>query len=262
MPGLHELQSRFGEALLTVEPDVLDGHVRSDGLSPQRRLGIYRNNVFTNLREALRTLFPVVERLVGTEFFDFTADEYIRQHASPAGDLNEFGAQLPEFLAGFAPAASLVYLPDSARLEWLAHRVYHAAEIEPLVFERLAGVAPESYGALHFTLNPAAALLASPYPVHSIWQVNQAGYEGDATVNLDAGAVRLLIERRDGRIEVQPLTTGEWSLLRALADDQDFATACDRALDREPGFDLGTALQRLIVQSTLADFHVRDASTT
>jgi hypothetical protein len=262
MPRLHELQARFGTALVDAEADALGGHIRADGLTPQRRLGIYRNNVFTNLREALRTLFPVLEQLVGKEFFDFTADEYIRHHPSPAGDLNEFGEQLPQFLAGFAPAAELVYLPDTARLEWLAHRVYHAAETTPLAFERLAEVAPERYGDLHFTLHPAAALLESPYPVHRIWQANQPDYEGETAVSLDAGPVRLLIERRDGRVEVQPLTLGEWGLLHALAHQEDFASACEAALASEPAFDLGATLRKLVAQSTLADFSLRDPSTT
>ena len=262
MPGLHELQARFGAALVSVEADTLDARIRADGLTPERRLGIYRNNVFTNLREALRTIFPVIEQLVGTEFFDFAADEYIREYASPAGDLNEFGAQLPRFLADFAPAAVLVYLPDTARLEWLAHRVYHAAEAAPLAFERLAEVAPERYGDLYFTLNPAAALLESAYPVHQIWQVNQTGYAGDTSVSLDAGPVRLLIERRDGRVEVQPLASGEWRLLQMLANQEDFASACERALASEPAFDLGATLQRLVAQATLVDFSHRNPSTT
>lgn len=262
MPGLHELQARFGTALVDAEAGTLGSHIRADGLTPERRLGIYRNNVFTNLREALRTLFPVLEQLVGTEFFDFAADEFIRHHPSPAGDLNEFGEQLPQFLAGFAPAAELVYLPDTARLEWLAHRVYHAAEAPPVAFERLAEVAPEHYGDLHFTLHPAAALLESPYPVHRIWQVNQPGYQGDTAVSLDTGPVRLLIERRDGRVEVQPLTLGEWNLLRALANQDAFASACEAALASEPTLDLGATLQRLVAQATLADFSLRDPSTT
>ena len=42
MPRLHELQARFGTALVDAEADALGGHIRADGLTPQRRLGIYR----------------------------------------------------------------------------------------------------------------------------------------------------------------------------------------------------------------------------
>jgi hypothetical protein len=259
MPGLRELQTAFGAALMN--RDLATARIGiHGGRGCERRLAIYRNNVFTNLREALRTLFPVIERLVGEEFFRWSTDEYIRRYPSPAGDLNRFGAQMPEFLAHFAATAQLPYLPDTARLEWLAHRAYHAADAGPCSLERLAAVAPERYADLHFRLHPGAALLASPYPVHRIWQVNQPSHNGAATVDLRAGAARLLVERRHGSVEVQCVDAGEWALLQALADDQTFSNACDRAIAAQPNCDVGALLSRLVSQSTLVDFCVRQPS--
>jgi len=105
MPGLHELQCRMRNALLNASCDELEHDVQNNKLSVAQRLAIYRNNVFTNLREALRTLFPVTEKLVGGDFFDYLADAFIRVQPSPAGDLNRFGAELGKFIAGFTPAA-------------------------------------------------------------------------------------------------------------------------------------------------------------
>jgi hypothetical protein len=257
MNKLHEIQRQFRDALLGNEPHLIDSHIHHDGLSIDARLGIYRNNVFTNLREALRTLFPVVEQLVGSEFFDYAADEYIRRYPSPAGDLNQFGEHLATFFTEFEPASGLPYLPDVAQLEWFAHQVYHADEHRGFDFSRLGAIAPEHYGDLHFRLNPASALFASGYPVHRIWQVNQAGYAGDPVVNLDAGGVTLLIERRAGLIELQTLSAGEWSLLAALAADANCTTACEQALQAEPDMDLSATLARLVTSTTLVDFHIR-----
>ncbi len=254
MPGLHEIQAGLREALLGGNEDAVAVHIRSDGLSVRRRLGIYRNNVFSNQRAALRTLYPVVERLVGPDFFGQVADEYIRCHASPSGDLNRFGAHFPEFLAVYPPALALVYLADTARLEALAHRVYHAAGHPGLDLQRLAAVPAERYGNLCFVLHPATELLASPYPVHRIWQVNQPDYEGDQSVDLNAGAVRLLIVCRAGRVELLMLGVGEWTLLRALADRQRFAAACDAALAAQPDLDLDATIPHLIAQATIVDF--------
>lgn len=256
MSKLHKLQGGFRDALLGDDTGLMDTQIRADGLPPEYRLGIYRNNVFTNLREALRALFPVIERLVGKEFFDYTADAYIRLYPSPAGDLNQFGEHLAEFLVDFEPASGLPYLADMAGLEWLVHKVYHAAEHNELAIDQLATLAPEHYGELHFILNPASALFKSTYPLHRIWQVNQPGYAGDPVVNLNAGGVKLLIERRAGLIELQTLNAGEWALLESLAADDVFATACDKALHAEPSFDLGNTLTRLVTQATLADFRI------
>ena len=259
MNRLHELQRQFRDALLGNETHLLDSHIRGDGLAIDLRLGIYRNNVFTNLREALRTLFPVIEKLVGNAFFDYAADEYTRRYPSPAGDLNQFGEHLARFFAEFEPAAGLPYLPDVAQLEWLAHQVYHADDHRGFDFARLSAIAPERYGNLHFRLNPASALFASTYPVHRIWQVNQSGYTGDDVVDLNAGGVKLLIERRTGLIELRCLSMGEWSLLTALAADADFASACAQALQAEPDINLSATLSGLVTHATLVDFRVHES---
>ena len=256
MNGLHDIQCRFRDALINGDAHLVDKRIRGDGLPIDRRLNIYRNNVFTNLREALRALFPVIDKLVGAEFFNYTADEYIRRYPSPAGDLNQFGAHLAEFLIAFEPAAGLPYLPDVARLEWLAHKVYHAGEHSGMAIEQLATVAPERYGDLHFILNPACALLVSAYPVHRIWHVNQPGYDGNPVIDLNAGGVRLLLKRHAGLIEIQTLSTGEWALLGSLAADEAFAMACEQAQQAEPSLELGDTLARLVTQSTLVGFRV------
>ncbi len=254
MPDLHELQRLFRDAVLTNEVAPLATWIRPP--NPARRLGIYHNNVFTNLRETLRTLYPVIARLIGTEFFNYAAEHYIQKYPSPAGDLNRFGAQLADFFTGFEPASKLPYLPDTAQLEWYVHAVHHAANHPSLAYEQLAKVPSEHYENLHFSLHPAARLFTSTYPVHRIWQVNQAGYEGNQQVNIDTGSVSLLIERRNQHIEIQALDSGEWVLLQALYAGQSLASAAETARITATDFDLATSLSRLITQSTLVAFTV------
>ena len=258
MSNLHELQRLFRDAILDDKLTPLTHWISEP--DPARRLGIYRNNVFTNLRETLRTLYPVVGRLVGTEFFAYTATHYIQRYPSPAGDLNCFGAQLADFLADFEPVSGLPYLPDTARLEWYAHQVYHGTEHPPLHPEQLANVSSDHYEALYFSLHPASRLFASTYPVHRIWQVNQEGYNGDQQINLDSDEVCLLIERRDRQIELQVLGQGEWALLQAISKNQSLASATDAACTAEPDFDLVNSLSRLVAQSTLVAFSVGERS--
>jgi len=43
-----------------------------------------------------------------------------------AAALAEYGDGFADFLAGFAPAQSLPYLADVARLEWAINAAYHA----------------------------------------------------------------------------------------------------------------------------------------
>jgi hypothetical protein len=218
------------------------------------RFGVYRASLVANLTDALRAVFPVVDRLVGGDFFDAVAAAYIDGHPSTCGDLNDYGGEFPAFLAGFGPARELVYLPDVARLEWLAHEAFHAADAGPLDLGRLAAVPPERYGGLRFCPHPSVRLMRSAYPVHRIWQVNQAGHDGDAAVRLDRGSVNLAICREGLEIALLPLTPGAWAMAGAFLAGSDFATAWDRATTAEPGLDAGAALHALIAQGVVADF--------
>jgi hypothetical protein len=255
MPGLRELQWGFAAALLDGESGDFARHVRAAGLSGARRLQVYRNNTVLGLTGALKAVYPVVRRLVGEAFFQYAGAQYIARHPSRSGDLHEFGEHLPPFLQSFAPTAELVYLPDVARLEWAYHQVFHAASHPPLDLAALARVPAERQGELHFQPHPAARLLESAFPILRIWQVNQADYAGDLTVDLAEGGVKLLIVRRENLdIEFQPLEDGEFSLLRALAGNGDFATACERALAVQPTLDLPACFRRHVLQGTLVAF--------
>ena len=256
MSSLHELQCRFAEAVLGEDTGRLEAHIVAGSMSASDRLSIYRESVFGILTSALASVYPVVQQLVGEEFFRSACRVYVRRYPSISGDLHEFGGAFPTFLGEFPPAAELAYLPDVARLEWCVHRVFHAAAHPPLSVERLATVSPSNYEALRFEVHPACRLLSSDFPVHRIWQVNQADYRGDQRVDLAQGGCRLLICRGTDGIEVHPLTPGEFALLEALAADTPLATAAALANEVEPEFELGVHLQHHIAGSTLVDFRV------
>lgn len=253
MLPLRQLQLDFTRAIFDAPPAGLAEQALAGGVSGGR-LAIYRNNVFTNLRAALRAVYPVIECLVGEEFFNHAANQFIRRYPSGSGDIEDYGAQFAEFLARFPGARELVYLPDTARLEWAYHQVFHAADHLPLSLERLACVSSEQYGQLRFQLHPASALLASDYPVHRIWEVNQPGFQGEQTVDLSLGGVKLLILRRRFQVEMQPLGAGEFAMLTGFAAGRTVAEAYDKAARAEPAFDLNLFLERHLTGETVVDF--------
>jgi hypothetical protein len=254
MHGLRELQEAFGRAVLDPATAAgLAGVVLGGEIGVARRLQVYRNNVFASLGGALEAVYPVVARLVGDGFFRFVAHEYVRGVPSRSGDIHDFGHDFPEFLGNLLQAQGLPYLPDLARLEWAYHRVFHAADHAPLDTRGLTAVPPERWGDLRLRLHPASRLLASPYPVLRIWEVNQPGFAGEPTVHLDAGECRVLIVRPAESVELQPLTPGEFALLAALAGDETLLAAVERALAAEPGLDAVRALTRHVARGVLVE---------
>ncbi len=251
MHALRDLQSRFAIALFDPGSTGFDLDIRAHGLRGASRLSVYRNNVIHSLTEALRVSYPVVERLVGAAFFDYAARSYVRDVPSRSGDLEDYGASFPAFLKRLPGAASLPYLHDVALLEWACQEVYHAAEAEPLDLDALASVPAERQGMLRLQLHPASRLLVSDHPVLRIWQVNQPGYRGEDTVDLDLGGVRLLVIRRGIETEIERLSAGEFAFLLALRDEWTLALACVAALAAEPGLDLAPVLSAHIARRTV-----------
>ena len=99
MHSLRNLQSRFAEAVFDPKSTGFGLHVRANGLGGARRVSVYRNNVVNGLTEALRVSYPVVERLVGVEFFAHAARCYVRDVPSRSGNLHDYGAAFPAHLA-------------------------------------------------------------------------------------------------------------------------------------------------------------------
>ena len=65
------------------------------------RFHIYRNNVFASLGAALAKTFPVVEKMLGVEYFSALAQAFARQSLPKSRILAEYGADFPAFINQF-----------------------------------------------------------------------------------------------------------------------------------------------------------------
>jgi len=115
MHDLGTFQRAFGRALL-------------DGSGGALAVTIHRNTVMKGWLDALRANYPTIAQLVGDEWFDACALEYARAHPARSPVLALYGEEFPAFLATFAPAAELPYLPDVARIDRLWVEAHTAAD--------------------------------------------------------------------------------------------------------------------------------------
>jgi hypothetical protein len=239
--GLAGLQRTFAAALLQPDGDLPPAISAHSAAQRLKRFNVYRNNVNASLAATLAARFPVVERLVGAEYFRAMALVFIRSNPPSSPVLSEYGEAFPSFLEQFEPAAALVYLPDVARLEWARARAYHAADAEPAAIAALADVAPGQLAGIRFVLHPAASFLASPYPIVSIWATNTH----DATVKPigpDAGGECALVTRPALDVLVTPLPAASSAFLAAVALGEPLGEAAAKAHAAASGFDLSATL--------------------
>jgi hypothetical protein len=195
------LQHGFAQRLLRSEP------------ARDRRMAVYRNNVAASLVGVLRAHFPVTQRIVGEEFFEAAAVAFVRRAPPVSPVLAEYGGGFAAFLEGFAPAAELPYLPDVARLEWARIVAYNAADDAPIGIERLA--AASDLGAVRLRLHPAVQVVASPWPIVSIWETNTHDAEA-RRIGPDADGESALVTRPALDVRVARLPPDAPSFLDAV----------------------------------------------
>ncbi|HEY2819075.1 MAG TPA: DNA-binding domain-containing protein [Casimicrobiaceae bacterium] len=252
MPSLHDLQQRFADAVISsdVAPDFIAG-------SPSfacDRIAIYRRTTFSNYRKALSASYPVVKRLTGESFFHAAVDAFVHARPSHCGDLNVYGDAFGDFLAGYAPTADLVYLPDVARLEWALDEAQRARDVTCVpeaVLAALTAVPPERLPSLRLEVDPSCRLVASAYPILRIWRTNQPDHAGEDRVLLEEGGDALLVRRGAERVSIERLAGGDHGWLSALQRGATLGQSIEAAQRADAAFDLDTALREHIAAGTV-----------
>lgn len=235
MSMLLDVQRAICRSLIERDDGLAAEHIVADALAPAARLSIYRNTFIGNLTTALRFSYPAVHRLVGAAFFETAARIFIEARPPRSAYLDEYGADVPEFLAQFEPAASLVYLSGVARLEWAINRALHAPDVESLDVSRLLTIGPADHGRIVFRPHPSVGLVHAEHAVDEIWRAVLA--EDDAAlkaIDLRSGPVWLLVQRTAKGNAVIRSNEPEWRFMAELCASRPLQTAIDAVPDVEP----------------------------
>ena len=201
---------------------------------PRMACGVsaYRANGAAIASRALAAAFPTVAELVGAEAFEALSRAFWQAVPPLRGDLAEHGAGLADFIAADAQLADVPWLADSARLDWAVHRAECSADATspPEGLQRLGSDDP---GALCLRLQPGTTLVASRWPIGTIWQAHRdAADDRFAPVReaLAAGRSESALVWREGwRARVTPLAPPDAAFTEALLAVRPLAEALDAA---------------------------------
>jgi hypothetical protein len=252
---LRDLQRAFVQgALSDSAPASICAQIIGDGIAPERRLAIYRNNAVEGFLKTLQATFPTIVRLSGEDWFRQVGRQYMRSYPSRSGNMHYVGEHFATFLAAQLAGSSYEYFADVARLEWAYQEVLVAADHPTFELSALALVSPADYGALIFSTHPAMRLVHSRFPVLAIWRANQPDAASDERIALDQGSSSVLLIRRADHVELRELPPAEFALLAALVRGETLERATQCALEADPRVALDAALGRIVSLGTLVDF--------
>jgi hypothetical protein len=244
--GFKTLMLDHPRALETPPAEFADLFTEGDIPLPER-LKVYRNNIVGNLTEVFLNHFPLVRKIVGDDFLKLMARTYILAHPPQGGYLNAYGDDFDDFIKGFAPAKTLTYLPDVARLDIAMNAAYNAQDDAVLQPQDLAAIAPDDLAATNLPLRASARLVASPYALEKIRAFCVEEQNPEAVLDVNQGASRLLVYRPALDVLIVSLSEEDFSFLNALACGQTLGDALEHTLTQYPAFDFQAFLQRHIM---------------
>ena len=241
----------FATALLVPRLAVPKGLKAANARETAHRFAIHRNNVVVSLVDALAESFPVCRALVGDVFFRAMARERVLGDPPRSPVLFEYTEGFADFIAGFAPAASVPYLADVARVEALRVRAWHAADAEPITetaYRELAA-SPQRLAATCVVLHPACGWLRCAHAAHAIWSAHEGIDDlSDATLEgIDTSdAEDVLVMRPQLQVGVVALPHGAVEFLDALKLGELMGKAFEIAAESQPDVDTSALFTVLV----------------
>ena len=209
---LKQLQQEFSRSLNQTDTS-LESRLANIALSAEESIQIYQNNYVLSLSEALSASYPTVQKLVGEEYFKFVAKNFILQHGHNQGDLNLFGLGFNQFLQQQDALSTLPYLADIALLDWQIEQTAGQPLTNQLfTVEVLQSIPAEQLGDAVLHLAPHQSLLASQYPVFSIYQMVQANQV--EAIELDEQDFVLFTKQANFEVQLEQISPLSYAFLR------------------------------------------------
>lgn len=250
---LGKIQARFKDTMLG-HPDAINNTAGDfaalfeEGDIPlPERLKVYRNNIVGGLTETLVVSFPMIEKLVGRDFFEGMARSYVLEHPPRRGNLNTYGDRLAAFIENFEPAKPLPYLTDIARFEAAMTASYYAPDDTALSAKELQNIPADDLSTLILVPRQSVILMKSPYPLDDIRSFCMAEEQDEnATLDLDKGGVEIMIYRPELEVLVVKLENGELQMLQSLKEGLSLGDALEETLKHMPDFNFSEFLEKHI----------------
>ncbi len=217
-------------------------HVAAPDGIEDRRMGIYRELFFNNLRSLLSTTFPVLSKLMGEQKWRALIRQFMVHHRAET----PYFLKLPEELLNFLENGYEVQDDDYPFLLELAHYEYIELALNTLdEANDLDGIDPSGNLLREVPVKSVLAwAFAYQYPVHRISPDFLPDAPGEQPTYL---AIYRNREDRTSFMELNPLTAG---LLDAIDNNDDALTG--EALLRQ----LGEAIQYPDIDTLVAHGHV------
>jgi len=199
---------------------------------------------YRSLADGLAKRFPVTRRMVGHEAFVAMAHRFIVSERAAVVTRLQNWEMFPSFLRSQGNAASIEYIADIAELEMAQGKARDAAAAVRVGAQFLQSLLrTERPEVLRLALHPSVFLLASRFPIVTIWEINKSD---DARRGVERWSAECaLVTRPFFKVEVRRLPPGGYAFISALSQGRTLAEALDAGNAADPRFD--SAINRALL---------------
>lgn len=187
-------------------------------------LVVYRESIKINRQKALTQQFPCCSKLVGDDYWQMLAENFIEQYSSRHQAIHEDAPLFIHFLEKHEIKTTVPYLVDMAELEWAWYQVFHGPNNESASYADLQQELATHENHAVFRRAHGLQLLRSAYPLHQIWEMCQPEYEGDYQYQQEQDRYFFAIVQKKGAIYIQSITETMFHVLSELTQPLSLAT--------------------------------------
>jgi hypothetical protein len=254
---LRQVQEDFSRLLVATDLGLVPDLFSTETDLIEQRLAIYRGNVQSIWTKTLANTFPVLQQLVGNEFFTYLALQYGRQFPSQSGDLNQFGSQFSRYLSTEAAVEDYPYFVAVAALEWQLHCAYYAENTGSIDLAHFISNAGDAAQQSRLLFHPAASLFQASYAAAQVYLAHQEQPIQTINVLLNT-ACCALISRPKWRVELTLLDAASFSALQAMQQGQILGDALEQAMSVDSQFDIASQLQKWFALGVFIGFECKE----
>ncbi len=162
--SLNALQHNFKEAALSDQTEAfLRDHLPYKKQESRGRFAVYQNNIIENLVGVLSNTYSACVTLVGKDFFNQSARQFIQHNLPQEPALSQYGKGFDKHFDTLGKQQNYAYWGEVAAFEWAENECYFWRDVDVLTPQDLITFDEETFATLTICLSPAIKLLKTEY---------------------------------------------------------------------------------------------------
>lgn len=186
---------------------------------------IYQNAYQRRLIDTLRADYPMLEQLLGVEYFSELAVDYIAEYPSKSYTLRYFGQNLSHFLKNDLVYQQQPYLAEMADFEWLLADVFDLADTQNATINDMSEVTPEDWPHLKVNYQASMGWLVLNWNIVDVYRAMLTDSEVP-DIHFSPIPRHCLIWRKEYSSFFRIIDTREWLAMQIL-EHSSFAQLCE-----------------------------------